>query len=228
MQVLIASLKKWNQKNFKTLQKIYPEINFYFIDKREDLTLKNLAKIKPRYIFFPHWSFIIPKEIYEKYECVVFHMSDLPFGRGGSPLQNLILRGVKKTKICALKASAELDGGDIYLKLPLNISKRNAEKIYKKASKIIFFKAIPYILKNAPNLIPQENEAVYFARRKPEESDLNTIEEANLKKIYDFIRMLDAPSYPRAFLEFKDLKIIFKKAKLKHNVLKGEFEIVRK
>lgn len=40
--------------------------------------------------------------------------------------------------------------------------------------------------------------------------------------------MLDAPSYPRAFLEFKDLKIIFKKAKLKHNVLKGEFEIVRK
>ncbi|EOB3231414.1 hypothetical protein ACIJAO_001415 [Campylobacter upsaliensis] len=104
MQVLIASLKKWNQKNFKTLQKIYPEINFYFIDKREDLTLKNLAKIKPRYIFFPHWSFIIPKEIYEKYECVVFHMSDLPFGRGGVAFAKFNFKRRKKDKNLCIKS----------------------------------------------------------------------------------------------------------------------------
>ncbi len=27
-----------------------------------------------------------------KFECVCFHMTDVPYGRGGSPLQNLIIR----------------------------------------------------------------------------------------------------------------------------------------
>ncbi len=61
----------------------------------KDLEVSKLLEFSPRYIFFPHWSWIIPKEIYEKFECVIFHMTDLPFGRGGSPLQNLIVRGHK-------------------------------------------------------------------------------------------------------------------------------------
>ena len=32
------------------------------------------------------------QEIHENYKCIIFHMTDLPFGRGGSPLQNLISR----------------------------------------------------------------------------------------------------------------------------------------
>jgi len=36
---------------------------------------------------------IILKEIFENYEIILFHMTDLPYGRGGSPLQNLIVRG---------------------------------------------------------------------------------------------------------------------------------------
>ncbi|HEE8995621.1 TPA: hypothetical protein R2H68_001640, partial [Campylobacter jejuni] len=106
-------------------------------------------KINPKYIFFPHWSFIIPDEIYQNYECIVFHMSDLPFGRGGSPLQNLILQNIKKTKISALKVCKDLDAGDIYLKCKLDISKHSAQKIYKKASKIIFF----------------QNDSLYFKKQ---------------------------------------------------------------
>ena len=46
-------------------------------------------------------------------------MTDLPYGRGGSPLQNLIVRGHKHTMISAIKCVKELDAGPIYLKKPL-------------------------------------------------------------------------------------------------------------
>ena len=52
----------------------------------------------------------IPTEIFTSFECIVFHMTDLPYGRGGSPLQNLIVRGHKKTKVSALKVVKEVDG----------------------------------------------------------------------------------------------------------------------
>ena len=60
-------------------------------------------------------------------------MTDLPFGRGGSPLQNLIERGIKQTKISAIKCVKELDGGDIYLKRDLEtFDKAEKSKILNK------------------------------------------------------------------------------------------------
>ena len=76
--------------------------------------LDEIRRINPEYIFFPHWSYIIPKEIFSNYQCIVFHMTDLPYGRGGSPLQNLILAGKKKTKISAIDVVEEIDAGDIF------------------------------------------------------------------------------------------------------------------
>ncbi|EKA7211524.1 methionyl-tRNA formyltransferase, partial [Campylobacter jejuni] len=113
--IIIVTLKKWNIKNFNKIREILPAYNFILIKTKEDLNLNYIQKINPKYIFFPHWSFIIPDEIYQNYACIVFHMSDLPFGRGGSPLQNLILQNIKKTKISALKVCKDLDAGDIYL-----------------------------------------------------------------------------------------------------------------
>ncbi|EAH8542106.1 methionyl-tRNA formyltransferase [Campylobacter coli] len=226
--IVIATLKKWNIKNFDKLCNFFPKFNFILITKKDDLNLNYIQSIEPKYIFFPHWSFIIPDDIHQNYTCIVFHMTDLPFGRGGSPLQNLILRDIKKTKISALKVKEGLDTGDIYLKRKLDISKGNAQKIYQKASKIIFFKMIPFILKNNPKPVPQIGKATFFKRRTPEQSCLSFLENPDLKQIFNFIRMLDAPNYPKAFLEFRNFKIEFKKVKKKRKYLKGEFKIYEK
>ena len=45
------------------------------------------------------------RAIFDRFECVVFHTAPLPYGRGGSPIQNLILRGHKTSPVCALKMS---------------------------------------------------------------------------------------------------------------------------
>lgn len=228
MKIVIATLKKWNLKNFKKLQKLYPYFKFILIKDKESLNLSLIHSINPRFIFFPHWSYKISQEIYQNYECIVFHMTDLPFGRGGSPLQNLIAQGIKKTKISALRVCEVLDGGDIYLKEPLDISKGSAKKIYQESSEIIFFKMIPYILQNKPKPKPQSGEIVTFKRRTPEQSDLNALMNPALGKLYDFIRMLDAPSYPKAFLDWNGFEIQFSCVKQKKKSLIGRFKICRK
>ncbi|OCX43552.1 methionyl-tRNA formyltransferase [Campylobacter ornithocola] len=222
MKIIIVTLKQHNIDNFYKLKKRYKTYNFYLITKKENLSLKNIEKINPDIIFFPHWSFYIPKEIYQKYKCIIFHLGNLPFGRGGSPLQNLIIRGIYKSKICALKASDVLDAGEIYLKHNISFKKSNAQKIYEKMSNIIFNKLIPKLLHTAIKPQKQKGEIMVFKRRTKEQSNLNTLKNPSLIKIYDFIRMLDAIDYPKAFLEFENITMIFQNAKKHNNQIKAE------
>ena len=62
---------------------------------------------------------IYSKEIIKRFECVCFHMADVPYGRGGSPLQNLIARGHRETKLTALRMVEDFDAGPVYSKMPL-------------------------------------------------------------------------------------------------------------
>ena len=104
----------------------------------------------------------------DKYECVAFHMTDLPFGRGGSPLQNLILRGFKETVITAFRVTDEWDAGPIYLKRPLSLE-GTAQEIFDRASRIIYNDMIPFILMNDIVPAPQTGEVVVFHRIKKRE-----------------------------------------------------------
>ena len=150
-------------------------------------------------------------------------MTDLPFGRGGSPLQNLILRGITKTKISALKAVKKMDAGPIYLKRDLSLA-GSAEEIYRRASKKIFEEMIPYIIKNMPKPLLQKGKVSVFKRRAP--SDSKIPEGIDLNKTYDYIRMLDAEGYPLAFIETKGLRFEFRRAQKKGDSIKAQVHII--
>ena len=172
---------------------------------KDEFTEDTLNRFRPEKIFIPHWSYIIPSEIWINFNCVVFHMTDLPFGRGGSPLQNLIVRGLKRTKISAIKVNEGIDTGDIYLKSDLDLS---------GTAKEIFTRSVPIIQKMISSIIdlqlepyPQEGEVVQFVRRKPEQSDISSL--STMSEVYDYIRMLDCEGYPNAFLETSHFKYEF-------------------
>ena len=209
---VILSEQTWNKNIVNNLFIIQKKINWILIDKRKDFNLDYLDAIKADIIFIPHWSYIIPKEIYEKFECIVFHMTDLPFGRGGSPLQNLISRGIYSTKISALKVEKGIDSGDIYLKENLEL-KGNATEIFNRANQIIQ-KMIISIIQKKIEPIPQKGKITEFKRRKTHESNIEKLE--TLSKVYDYIRMLDADGYPKAYLENKFFKFEFNDAKFKN------------
>ena len=224
--ILIATIKDWNINNYFELKKeLENEYSFYLISNKDELSLEKIEKINPKYIFFPHWSWIIPENIYKNYECILFHMTDLPYGRGGSPLQNLIINKVYNTKISALKVTKGLDEGDIYLKEDFDISKGSANEIYINASKLIFKKLIPNILRQNPTPVRQEGDVVNFKRRTPEQSNIKMLNDVSIANLYDFIRMLDAPSYPKAYLELDNFKMELFEVIIKDGKLEGRFEV---
>ena len=217
---IVATIKNWNIRNF---HKIASEIkaDWHLITNREDLTLAKIKPLNPKYIFFPHWSWIIPEKVYANFECVVFHMTDLPFGRGGSPLQNLITREIYETKISALKVTEKLDGGPIYLKRNLCLH-GSAEEIYIRASAITF-EMIRHIVESEPSPAKQGGESVIFKRRTPAESKMPDVPDLN--KVFDWIRMLDAEGYPNAFIETDNLRLEFSRATLKDGNIVADTKI---
>ncbi len=189
-----------------------------------ELDFSTLAAFGPRYIFFPHWSWKIPENIYERFECVIFHMTELPFGRGGSPLQNLIVRGIYETQLTALRCVAELDAGPIYMKRPLSLY-GTAEEILSRASKLSG-EMIESIVREQPTPQTQVGEPTVFRRRTPQDGDLEELDE--LEKVFDYIRMLDADGYPPAFLETEHLRFEFSRASFKSNSVIADVKIFRK
>lgn len=189
-----------------------------------ELEFSALADFAPRFVFFPHWSSKIPASIYEGFECVIFHMTDLPFGRGGSPLQNLVVRGISETQLTALRCVAELDAGPIYMKRPLSLL-GTAEEILLRASKLTG-EMIERIVLEQPTPQPQAGEPTAFRRRSPQDGNLAELGE--LEKAFDYIRMLDADGYPPAFLETKHFKLEFSRASLRPDSIIADVKISRK
>ena len=100
-------------------------------------------------------------------------MTDLPFGRGGSPLQNLIERGIYETKLSALRCCKELDGGDIYLKRPLSLW-GTAEEIYLRAAELtkeMMIETVKYL-----NILKIDGIKIHM---------LNIIKDTPLEKLYN-------------------------------------------
>lgn len=222
MNYVIFSLKTWNKKAYEN-NKHNLVGNWFFYNDKKFLNEEHLDKIKPQYIFFPHWSLIIPENIYLKYTCILFHMTNLPYGRGGSPLQNLISRGFKKTLVSAISVQQEVDSGDIYCQEEL-LLKGNAQKIYEKMADITI-DLIRKIINGNYIKKKQTGKITFFKRRVPKESVLP--KNGSIEKIYDHIRMLDAETYPLAFINHGNLKVYFSKAKIKNNMItvKAKIEV---
>lgn len=220
MSYVIATSRKWHESLAERLQNRC-DAPFHLIAKRNELTLERLDEIKPRYVFFPHWSYIISGEIYQKYECVIFHMTDLPFGRGGSPLQNLIERGITETMLSAIRCVGELDAGPIYMKRPLSLY-GGAEEIYMRTGCLIE-EMVSEIVSTNPEPVEQTGESVVFKRRRPEQSEISPT--ASLGQLFDHIRMLDADGYPRAFLNHGRFRIELSRAALKLGKVIADVEI---
>jgi methionyl-tRNA formyltransferase len=223
MAHVIVTNRIW-YKNMKDRLSGMINEDFILIDTPQDLTFEALEKINPGYVFFPHWSFIIPSEIHDNFECVIFHMTDLPFGRGGSPLQNLIARGIYETQVSAVKCDAGIDSGDLYLKRPLSLI-GTAGEIFNHVADVIE-DMIVYIIKVQPKPVPQVGEPVYFPRRKPVEGSIANL--TQLRQVYDYIRMLDADGYPKAFFETNHLKFEFERASIKDGYIISDVRITKR
>lgn len=218
---IVASCKLWHRKTFEQVRDNLPG-RWLFVATQNEL-VEAVREIGPRYIFFLHWNWMVPVELWSQHECVCFHMTDVPYGRGGSPLQNLIVAGNSETKVTALRMVEKMDAGPVYGKRAMTLEGR-AEEIYLRVSDLCW-EMIHWMISNEPAPIPQEGEVTKFIRRRPEQSILP--DQGDLVDVFDHIRMLDAPTYPLAFIDYGDFRLEFSHAELRHEEVKAQI-VIRK
>lgn len=220
---VVAGSRSWSRRVFEERISRFPG-RWLLVSTPAELETLDLASLRPRYLFFTHWSWKVPAEIVRSHECVCFQMTDLPYGRGGSPLQNLIIRGHRTTKLTALRMVDELDAGPVYTKEDLSLG-GSAEEIYRRAADLVA-DFIARMIREPLTPVPRQGKSVVFRRRKPAESRLP--EAASLSELHDFIRMLDAEGFPKAFLEVGDLRLEFSRADLHEGSLETRVTMTRR
>jgi len=220
--LLLLSSRPWNIGLAQRLQDQLAR-PVHTITSPAALSPEAVEKLDPERIFVPHWSHLIPESIWGHWPTVIFHMTDLPYGRGGSPLQNLIQRGHSSTMLTALRCGADLDAGDVYLKEPLSLY-GSAEEIFLRADALIE-QMIQRIVSESTQPKPQQGEAVLFSRRKPAQSNLANCNAGDLDACYNQIRMLDAEGYPHAFMEINGMRLEFRRVSRRSDGLHADVRI---
>lgn len=181
-----------------------------------------LDRIRPDLVLIPFWSRIVPPEIHEAFECVIFHSSQVPYGRGGSPIQNLIVRGFEETQLSALRCEAELDAGPVYARRLLRLD-GSLDAILERCVALIEELCVEIMLER-PRPAPQEGDVVRFRRRTPDQSHIGDV--TSVREAYDRIRMVDADGYPRAFIDLNHLRVEFRNAELSDGRLTVEARFI--
>lgn len=175
------------------------------------------------YVFFPHYSRLIPKEFYSRFVCIGFHIGNLPKDRGGSPIQNKILMGEYKTFVNAFQIDESIDGGPLLDKKEIDLETGDIVQILERAAETIA-SMIANIVSSKPKPSVQINSPVRFHRLTQKDSRVN-FEQSSLKQIFDRIRMVDGLDYPKAEVYCPTKIIRLSKANLKNGVLTFECEV---
>ncbi len=133
---------------------------------------------------------------------LVVHESDLPKGRGWSPLFWHVLDGVHEIPIVLFEAGDEIDAGPIYLRgtIKLDGTELRDDLRRKQAEKTIelcvsFVRDYPEIISRA---VMQKGFPTYYAKLGNEQSELDT--NKTLGEQFNKIRMADNENYPLFFV----------------------------
>lgn len=215
LKIAVCGYRSWALEIIEKI-KNHPDIlSMIIIEGKDDYDKKiNSLPEDLDFLLFLGWSWIIPPEITNKYLCLGIHPSDLPFYRGGSPLQHQIINGALKSKLSLITLGDKLDAGEIWLKEDLNLTGNNMTEVFKNISNSSitllekFIKQFPHVKPGKQNI----SEGTFFKRRKEEESKItkDQFQKMSSLELYNFIRCLTDP-YPNAYLEDeKGNKLVFK------------------
>ncbi len=133
---------------------------------------------------------------------IVVHASDLPQGKGWSPMSWQILEGKDEIPITLFETDSSADSGDFYLKDKILLDGTElVDEWQEKLGKVIIKICLDYI-NNYANLsgIAQSGKESFYPRRRPNDSKLDI--NKTIKEQFNLLRIVDNDKYP-AFLNTK-------------------------
>jgi len=152
---------------------------------------------------------IVPADIRcrNKHNLVV-HESDLPRGKGWSPLTWQILQGKNKITVTLFEAADKVDAGDIHATRTIEFDGTELVDELRAKQWDATEALISGFLKD-PDMKPrpQSGEEGFYERRSAKDSELGTSK--TLAELFDVLRVVDNERYP-AFFTHKGRSYILK------------------
>lgn len=122
-------------------------VEFHYPDMIENFLLAT----QPKVVYFPFWSWKVPKEILDKYVCVGFHTGGLT---GGSPIQHSIKNGDKESYISVFRMTEDIDKGIVFTSRNIKLH-GTLEEILIRMSKTIMELIDGFEKNNEQSFIPK-------------------------------------------------------------------------
>jgi methionyl-tRNA formyltransferase len=150
---------------------------------------------------------IIKEDVRKKFQhTLVIHESDLPRGRGWSPIQWQILNGLNSITITLLDAAEKVDSGDVWKKETVKFEEHQLQNEINEQIFPIKLNLIDFAIKNC-NLIKktmQKNiDEPHFERRTPKDSEIDV--DKSISEQFNLLRIADDERYP-CFFKYKGHK----------------------
>jgi len=151
---------------------------------------------------------------------LVVHESDLPKGRGWSPLTWQVLEGADSIPVTLFEAAEEVDSGPIYLQETIDLHGNELVEELRdlQAASTIhlcrgFVEDYPYALNKARM---QNGDPTYYCRRYPADSQLNP--DQTIREQFNLFRVADNLRYPVWFdLDGSKYRLKIDKLKMDNN-----------
>ena len=130
---------------------------------------------------------------------IVVHESNLPIGKGWSPLTWQILENKNKIPVTLFEASKKIDNGKIYLQDVIFLRGGELLAEIKQQQGLITNKLILRFLKLYPEIEGKEQIGFesFYERRTPKDSELNI--DKSIRDQFNLLRVCDNERYPAFF-----------------------------
>ena len=152
------------------------------------------------------------KELSKSKFNVVFHCSNLPKGRGSSPITWEVLSGQTSLTLSIFDADEGIDSGEIIEKVKIKLNGTEMlDEIHLKIYKAMVI-STNKILDSYPKIkkVKQIGKASYYKKRFYKDSEVSI--NSKIKDIFNLLRIVDDEKYPVHFNYRKNkYKLILKK-----------------
>lgn len=187
-------------KNTRLKFKNYSINNFFNADEVSDFDI----------VFLLGYTKIVPNEFLQRNKLIlVVHESDLPKGKGFSPIQWQLLEGLSEIKVNLIEATANVDSGDIFLQSTITFDGTELyEEIREKQAKATI-NIISEFLKIFPNITrtKQVGNESFYSKRTLAHGELDISK--TLQENFNLLRIGNNDAWP-SFFYIKGVKYILK------------------
>ena len=130
---------------------------------------------------------------------IVVHESDLPKGKGWSPVSWQVLEGVNKIPVTLFEADKDIDSGVIYLKDFIELEGSELLHEIKTKQGLITNKLIEKFIASYPDIKGREQigKSTFYNKRTPAESELDI--NKTIKEQFNLLKIVDNEKYPAYF-----------------------------